>query len=384
MAVIQKRNAPVSPERRRFLEVAGRYGFTAAVAAGAAGVLGSRAATAQTVQEERARQQAAEIQMTLATEYIVGASRSYPIMELDFKENIQNMTGGKVYVRLAPAGQLGTGSALAQAVQEGTVEAAMFSLSNFSPFAPVVDLVNIPFWCGDNQQYANLVHSRAWTEEVSPKVEAKGFKALWYVCIDPRTVSLRRGLKGPARTPADIQGIKFRVPGSKILQQFYRLAGANPTPVAWGETPSAIQQGVADALDPAAGALFVFGFQEILSSITFVRSVPDAQVYACNLRWYEELPGEVKEGLAWASEVTSRQNLAKVPSARAYAIAEIGKAGVEFYAPTEEEHAQWVERCGHQRPEWEPVKVELAGSVAVFDKLREAAEAPSGWYVHDA
>lgn len=375
---------PASPERRRFLAAAGRYGFTAAAVAGAAGLLGSREAAAQLMREDGERQRSAEIQMVLATEYMLGASRSYPIMELDFKDNIQNMTRGKVYVRLAPAGQLGAGSALAQAVQEGTVHAAMFSLSNFAPFAPVVDLVNIPFWCGDNQQYANLVNSAVWSQEVTPKVEAKSFKPLWYVCIDPRTVSLRRGLKGPARTPDDIEGIKFRVPGSKILQQFYRLAGANPTPIAWGETSSAIQQGVADALDPAAGALFVFGFKELLSSITFVRSVPDAQVYACNRRWHDELPPDVKAGLARASEVTSRQNLAKVPSARAYATAELGRAGVQFHAPNEDEHAAWVERCGHQRPEWEPVKVELAGSLAVFDKLREAADAPSGWYVHDA
>lgn len=384
MAMTHDQDRPARPERRRFLEVAGRYGFTAAAVAAAAGTLGSRAAAAMTVQEERERQERAEFQMVLATEYILGASRSYPIMELDFKDNIQNMTNGKVYVRLAPAGQLGAGSALAQAVQEGTVHAAMFSLSNFAPFAPVVDLVNIPFWCGDNQQYANLVHSDAWVQEVGPKVEAKGFKPLWYVCIDPRTVSLRRGLEGPARTPDDIKGIKFRVPGSKILQQFYRLAGANPTPIAWGETSSAIQQGVADALDPAAGALFVFGFKEILSSITFVRSVPDAQVYACNRRWYDELPQDVKAGLAMASEITSRQNLAKVPSARAYAMAELARAGVQFYSPGEDEHGQWVERCGHQRPEWDAVKTELAGSIAAFDRLREAADTFTGWYVHDA
>src|SRR3546814_14303569 len=82
-------------------------------------------------------------------------------------------------------------------------------------------------------------------------VEAKGFKPLWYVCIVPRTAALRKGIKGPVKTPEDLAGLKFRVPGSKILQQYYRLLGANPTPVAWGETASAIKQGVADALDPA-------------------------------------------------------------------------------------------------------------------------------------
>ena len=375
---------PASLERRRFFEIAGKFGFTAAAVAGAAGALHSDEAAAQSGQEEQERQLAAEFTMTIATGYILIADRSYPIMQLDFKENIQNMTNGKVYVRLAPAGQLGTGSALVQSVQEGTIECAQHSLSNFAPFAPVADLVNIPYWCGDNQQFVNLIKSDAWRSEVNPKVEERGFKALWYVCIDPRTVSLRRGMEGPARTPKDIQGIKFRVPGSQILQQFYRLLGANPTPVAWGETPSAIQQGVADALDPAAGALYVFGFKDILSSITFVRSVPDGQVYSCNLAWYQSLPPDVQEGIDFASEVTSRQNLAKVPAARAYAMAELNKSGVEFYSPTEDELAEWVERGGHQRPEWDDFKKELAGSIEAFERLREAAETPSGFNVHDA
>ena len=56
---------------------------------------------------EREREKAAEHKLILATAYVIGASRSYPIMQLDFKENVQNMTNGKVYVKLAPGGQLG-------------------------------------------------------------------------------------------------------------------------------------------------------------------------------------------------------------------------------------------------------------------------------------
>jgi TRAP-type C4-dicarboxylate transport system substrate-binding protein len=68
------------------------------------------------------------------------------------------------------------------------------------------------------------------------------------------------------------------------------MVGANPTPVAWGETPSAIRQGVADALDPSVGALHVFGFGEILSHVTFTQAVPDSQVYSINLEWFNSLP----------------------------------------------------------------------------------------------
>jgi len=374
-----------SKDRRRFMELSAKFGFTAAAVALAKGFVGvsSAEAAAVTASEEKERQKNAKYTMNVATAYRLGASRTYPIMQLDFKENIQNATNGQIYVKLAPAGQLGAGSALVQKVQSGTIQAAQHSIANFAPYAPAADLINIPYWCGENQKFINLVTSSAWKKEINPKIEDKGFKALWYVCIDPRTCAIRKGVDGPIKTPDQLKGLKFRVPGSKILQQFYQLAGANPTPVAWGETSSAIKQGVADALDPSVEALLVFGFKEILSHVTFNAAVPDSQVYSCNMKWFKGLPADVQEGIEFASEITSRQNLAKVPAARNYAMAEMAKAGVEFYVPTEQEKEQWVAKSGAHLPAWDDIKKELVGTLAKFDELAEAANTFNGYYVHD-
>jgi len=373
-----------SASRRNFLKLAGTGSFTAAMVVGAGGMLWSDAAVAQTANEERDRAAAADHTMTLATAYVLGASRSYPIMQLDLKENIQNATNGKVYVKLAPGGQLGAGGALVQAVQGGTIQCAQHSLSNFAPFASAADLINMPYFCGSNQRFTNLVTSDAWKSEVHPKVEASGFKPLFYINIDPRVIAVRKGGAGAVISPSDLEGVKFRVPGSAMLQQYYRMVGANPTPVAWGETPSAIKQGVADALDPSVGALYVFGFGEILSHVTFTQAVPDSQVYSMNLEWFNELPSDVQDGIEFAGEMTSHQNLAKVPSARAYAMAELRKAGVEFHSLSEDQLAVWKEAGGYQRSEWDEFKVELAGSMDVFAKLEEAAGTMGKYYVHDA
>src|SRR6056297_570570 len=383
MILDNERKELKSAERRNFLKLATTGGFTAALVAGAAGTLWSTEAAAQTAKEESEREKAAEHTMTIATAYVLGASRSYPIMQLDLKENIQNATNGKVYVKLAPGGQLGAGGALVQKVQGGTIQAAQHSLSNFAPFASVVDLINMPYLCGSNQRFTNLVHSDFWNAEVHPKVEAAGFKALFYVNIDPRVVAVRKG-GNMVMSPSDMSGVKFRVPGSKMLQQYYRLVGANPTPVAWGETPSAIKQGVADALDPSVGALFVFGFKDILSHVTFTQAVPDSQVYSCNLEWFNSMPGDVQEGIMWGSEMTAHQNLAKVPSARAYAMAELVKAGVQFHSLSDDQLAEWQDAGGYQRSEWDEFKVELAGSMETFAKMEEAAGTQGKYYVHDA
>ena len=378
------KNNLMSSERRNFLKLAGQGSFTAAMVAGGAGLLWSTQASAQTATEERDRENAAEHTMTIATAYVLGATRSYPIMQLDLKENIQNATNGKVYVKLAPGGQLGAGGALAQSVQGGTIQAAQHSLSNFAPFASVVDLINMPYLCGSNQRFTNLVHSDIWAKEVNPKVEAAGFKALFYVNIDPRVVAVRKGGSGPVMTPGDLDGVKFRVPGSAMLQQYYRMVGANPTPVAWGETPSAIKQGVADALDPSVGALYVFGFKDILSHVTFTQAVPDSQVYSCNLEWFNSMPANIQDGIMEAAEITRHQNLSKVPSARNYAMAELRKSGVEFHSLSDDQLAEWKATGGYQLAEWDNFKTELAGSMETFSKLEEAAGTMGQYYVHDA
>lgn len=377
------KNKMLQEERRNFLKLAGSAGFTAAVVAGAGGMLLSPQAMAQTAKEERQREQAADHVMTIATAYVLGASRSYPIMQLDVKENIQNATNGKVYVKLAPGGQLGAGGALAQKVQNGTIQCAQHSLANFAPFAPAVDLINLPYFCGSGQKFTNLTQSDVWKATVHPKVEASGFKVLNYVMIDPRVVAIRKG-GDKVISPSDLAGVKFRVPGSKMLQQYYRLVGANPTPVAWGETPSAIKQGVADALDPSVGALFVFGFKDILSHVTFTQAVPDAQVFSMNLEWFNSLPGDVQEGIEFAGEINTQQNLAKVPAARAYAMAELRKSGVEFHTLSEAQLGEWSAAGGYQRSEWDGFKSELAGSMDAFSKLEEGVMQQSRYYVHDA
>ena len=70
-------DGPASVERRRFLEISTKFGFTAAVVAGAAGALYSPEASAQMAQEEKERQKAADHVMTIGTAYILGATRSY-------------------------------------------------------------------------------------------------------------------------------------------------------------------------------------------------------------------------------------------------------------------------------------------------------------------
>ena len=379
----QSKPLPQSSERRRFLSVSSRYGFTTAVLAATGGYLWSDVAVAYTAAEEEKKKKAAQYPMVFATEYKEDAYRTYPIMQTQFKDNLERISKGRVWVRLFPAGQLGVGAALAQKVQGGTVQAGALSLSNFSPYAPAVDLINIPYWCGTNQQFANLVTSKAWSDEITPKVTAKGYRPMFYYTVDPRTIAIRKGFGRTIRTPDDMKGMKMRIPPSKLLGKFYQLAGANPTVVAWGETPTALKQGVADGLDPAIGALYTFGFIDILESITTVFSVPDAQMFAANEAWYAALPKDIQSMFEQASDATQGESFKQIAVARQASVEAMSKAGCRFVRPTDAELKRWAEQCGDTRKEWDENKKELAGSLATFDKLKTAANTKGRYTVED-
>jgi len=124
--------------------------------------------------------------------------------------------------------------------------------------------------------------------------------------------------------------------------------------------------------------------KDILSHITFTRAVPDSQVYSCNLEWFKKLPKDVQDGIDFAAEITAQQNLAKVPAARNYAIAELASAGVQFHYLTDAQLKEWEAVGGYKRKEWDGFRMELAGSTELFSKLETAANTASRLYVHDA
>ncbi|MEO5733864.1 MAG: TRAP transporter substrate-binding protein, partial [Rubrivivax sp.] len=220
--------------------------------------------------------------------------------------------------------------------------------------------------------FANLVTSKTWNDEITPKVAAKGYKPLYYFTVDPRTVANRKGYK-TVKVPADMQGMKMRVPPSKLLQTFYRLAGANPTVVPWGETATAIKQGVADGLDPSIAALATFGFADLLGNITYIRSVPDAQMFAANAAWYQELPADLRKAFDAANEQTQIETFAQIAPARTEAMRILRAGGCEFHNPSDAEMKQWVDACGEQRKEYDEFKLQFAGSMAAFDNFKKAA-----------
>lgn len=323
-----------------------------------------------------------DYRMRIATEYALEDEASIPLVQTTFASLLRKHSNGALTIFLAHSRQEGIGGTLVRKVKEGAVQAAQFSLTNFAASVPIVDLINIPYWCGDNQQFVNLVTSKAWTERVDPQLAAQGFKVLFYFTEGPRTIAkTKQAGGGPVRTPDDLRSLRVRVPPSKVAAQFYTLAGATPVVIPWGDTLSAVQRNQADALDPAVATLHTTGFDDVIASVTLTAHVPDAQVYACNLQWFNSLPTTIRSAIIEASEQALLASLKRAKACQDYATKHMKSRGVGFHTLSPSEVREWIRQTGEQRPEWTAIKTELAGSPAAFDILRRAADTRGAYVV---
>ena len=140
---------------------------------------------AQTAKEEREREKAAAHTMTIATAYILGASRSYPI-KADLKENIQNATVGKIG-KLAPAGRC---RRRWRRRPEIGITRANNTAVELRPARAIVDLINMPYFAAPIS-VAELVFRHL--KRGSPKIKSKA-----QVCLLQRRPACREERKGGA------------------------------------------------------------------------------------------------------------------------------------------------------------------------------------------
>lgn len=322
--------------------------------------------------------------MTLAGAYTMEAMDELaPMMFREYKENVEEETGGEITVEFAAGGELGAGTELAQKVQQGTIEAAQFSMSNFSPFAPAVDLVNLPYFAGENQNFVNLVTDSFWQEQIHQKARDNGYFVSYYMLVDPRSLATGPSIDQAPRTPSKIEEVDLthRIPGSDMLEQAWSLAGANASPVNWGETPQALEEGVVDSTHNAFELHPAFGFTDIINHEVLIKAVQDAQVVALNLEWYNSLSSDLQEGIEAASEATFQANLEALPEYRKNAYDVLTDAGVEFVEPSEDELGEWRDAMSYERSEWDEWKEELAGSMETFKEFEKAANTKSDFTV---
>ena len=160
-----------------------------------------------------------------------------------FKEVVEARSEGKVEVQLFPSGQLGDETEMIQNVRAGNLDIAVVGIANTVPFVKKLGILTMPYLFDDMYDVVRATTGPAHDLLNGYAIREGGFRILGWTYTDYRYISNSRK---PIKNLNDIKGLKFRVPQSAILLACYKAWGANPVPISWAETFTALQQGLVD------------------------------------------------------------------------------------------------------------------------------------------
>lgn len=211
----------------------------------------------------------------------------------EFARRVNKKLAGKHEVKFFHSGQLGKDKELMQKLKVGSVKLSMPS-SVMANVAPEFGVFDMPFIIRDRDHLARVEEEVFW-DSIAPKAEAEGYKvlAIWENGVRQITNNTR-----PIRVPADLDGIKLRVPGNKWRAVMFSEWGANPTKMSFGEVFTALETNVIDGQENPLANIDAAKLNEVQEYLSMSNHVYSPAYLVTSVDTWNAWPAEVQKAVA--------------------------------------------------------------------------------------
>lgn len=191
-----------------------------------------------------------------------------------FKEELDKSAPGRFDVQIHHSGTLFKQGTEPAAMARGNLEMAMISMQDIAKIIPEYSLFTAGYLIRD-PDHLMKVYDGAIGQEISAKVAEKmDIAILQAAYLGTRQVNLREPRN--VRTPADLAGVKLRMPGSKEWLFLGQALGANPTPLAFNEVYLGLKTGTVDGQDNPLPTVKSAKFYEVTKQLILTSHLVDA------------------------------------------------------------------------------------------------------------
>lgn len=210
----------------------------------------------------------------------------------EFTNRVNKKLAGKAKISFFHSGQLGKDKELMQKLKVGSVHLSMPS-SVMANVAAEFGVFDMPFIIRDREHLARVEEAVFWSK-IAPKAEAKGYRvlAIWENGVRQITNNTR-----PINTPADLKGIKLRVPGNKWRAVMFAEWGANPTKMSFGEVFTALETKVIDGQENPLANIDAAKLNEVQTYLSMTHHVYSPSYLVTSTDTWNSLSADVQKAL---------------------------------------------------------------------------------------
>ena len=210
----------------------------------------------------------------------------------EFAKRANEKLGGKAKVVAFGSSQLGGDKELMQKLKLGTVELAIPS-TVMSSESDLFGIFEMPYLVKD-RKHMQAIEKEVFWPKIAPEAEKKGLKvlAVWENGVRHITNNKHAIVK-----PADLKGIKLRVPEGKWRVKMFQTYGANPSPMKFSEVFTALQTGVMDGQENPFSQIVSAKFQEVQKFLSLTGHVYTPAYLTTGSKKWATLPADVRKVL---------------------------------------------------------------------------------------
>ncbi|MCF8032836.1 MAG: TRAP transporter substrate-binding protein [Desulfarculaceae bacterium] len=268
---------------------------------------------------------------------IPGAGRTAGI--LAFANYVEAATNGEITFEIHPNSSLGGTRAMIEQCQTGVIQMAGVYTSIMVPFAPEVAITQIPYLFKSNQIAWKVMSGQVGDELAALVLKNTGLRVLlWPEGAGYRNLYTKGKM---VKSPADLKGMKIRVPENPGLLAMFRGWGARTVTVTWKELYTALQTGMAKGCDTELYSMYYAKLYEVCPNITMSRHSYNLHPLLINEKFFQSLSKQHQKIILEASDLC-RQVMNGYSYASEIAVVEVlKKKGAKFYYPTDAQLAQF-------------------------------------------
>lgn len=212
-------------------------------------------------------------------------------------QRIKELTDDLVIEVYANA-QLGSSDEVHSMIAMGENIASATDTAWFSAMQPGFDIVNGPFFT-DTETDLYKVAKTDWFKTQITELEKKGVKILATNWMDGSRFLMTTK---PVYKPADLKGMKIRVPNNTAALKIMEYMGATPTPTALTEVYTALQQGIISGMENPLSTLFARSTQEVCKYVTMTGHQKMLSLFFVSTDWFNQLSTDAQDALIKVAE----------------------------------------------------------------------------------
>ncbi len=241
-----------------------------------------------------------------------------------FAKEVEKRTGGRYKIQPFYSSSLGAERESTEAVQLGTQELTFTSTGPVPNFVPEVKILDVPFLFRD-YAHARAVLDGPIGQELLQKFDARGIKALAWGENGFRHMT---NSKRPVNGPDDLKGLKMRTMENPVHVQAYKGFGIIPTPMAFSEVFTALQQGTVDGQENPLSVITSAKFDQVQKYLTLTGHVYSPCVFLMNKGAFDKLSAADKTAFLEAAKEGVKANRMRVDSDEKMAVADLRAKGM--------------------------------------------------------